>query len=797
MKAFIIYPTYETENNETTIYLYGKLENGQSFVTINKLEPYFFIREKDQKKVEKYLSKYKVETCPLKNFEEEKVLKISAKTQPEITKLFQAVHKKIDTYEADIKPHYRFLIDNNLLGTINIEGEYQSSEKIDRAYKEPEISPAPEFKPKLKILSIDTESNKETGKLFCIGLHSEKKKEQVPPQRVLEQERKLAVPYKQVFMLTKHKLKNVVECKDEEDCLQKFKQAILKLDPDIITGWNVIDFDLVYLRNLFSKHKIPFDIGRNNESLRLRIESNFFRSSSAEIPGRQVIDGLNSIRDPFLQEAPSIKHANFESYTLENVSREILQKGKIIAGEDRHKEIQNLYEKNTPESHQKLADYNLMDCQLVYEIMEKTKILDLAVERSQLTGLPLDRLTASIAAFDSLYLREARKRKLVCPTTHFGNKEERIKGGYVESIAPGIYNNVLVLDFKSLYPSIIKTFNIDPASYLEKSSPSAIESPNNAYFKNTNGILPEIIARLHEEREKAKREKKELASYAIKVIMNSMFGVLANPNCRFFNLKMANAITHFGQFIIKLTAKEIESQFKTKVIYMDTDSCFIETSLPKEKANQLGKQIQEHINNFYKKYIKENYNRTSYLELQFEKQYLSLMMPKLRGKEEAAKKRYAGLIEKSGKEEIEITGLEAIRGDWTEAAQDFQKELLLKLFHKEPIEQFIKDYIKKINSGKLDKKLIYKKSIRKPLSEYTKTTPPHVKAARQLDKLESNIIEYYQTIEGPEPIQKLRHKIDYEHYIEKQIKPIAEQVLVLLNKSFDDLVKNSKQSTLF
>ena len=800
MNGFIIYSTYLTENNETTIQLYGKLENGQSFVTLNKIEPYFFIKEKDEKKVKKYLSKYKVEKTALQNFNEEKVIKISAKTQPEISKLFQAIHKKVQTYEADIKPHYRFLIDNNLLGTIKISGESQSSEKIDRIYNSPEISPAPEFKPKLKIASIDIESDKKTGHLFCIGIYSENVKNPEHARGFLStqdlQKSTNACCKKETFMITKHKLKNVVECKDEEDCLQKFKEAILRLDPDIITGWNVIDFDIVYLRNLFNKYKMPFDIGRNNENVKLRIESSFFRSSSAEIPGRQVIDGLNSIRDPFIQEAPSIKHANFESYTLENVSQAILGKSKIITGKNRHKEIENLYEKNTLESHQKLADYNLMDCQLVYQIMEKTKILDLAVERSQLTGLPLDRLTASIAAFDSLYLREARKRRLVCPTTHFGNKEERIKGGYVESTNPGIYNNVLVLDFKSLYPSIIKTFNIDPASFLEKKAHGTIESPNKAYFKNTDGILPEIITKLHQEREKAKREKKELASYTIKVIMNSFFGVLASPNCRFFNLKIANAITHFGQFIIKLTAEEIE-KLGYKVIYMDTDSTFVETNLGKEKANQLGIKIQEHINNFYKKYIKENYARNSYLELQFEKQYLSLMMPKLRGKEEAAKKRYAGLIEKNGKEEIEMVGLEAIRGDWTEAAQDFQKELLLRLFHKEPIEQFIKNYIKKIKSGELNKKLIYRKSIRKPLEEYTKTTPPHVKAARQLDRLESNIIEYYQTIEGPEPIQKQRHKIDYEHYIEKQIKPLANQVLVLLNKDFDDLIKNSKQSTLF
>src|SRR3989338_950992 len=165
-----------------------------------------------------------------------------------------------------------------------------------------------------------------------------------------------------------------------------------------------------------------------------------------------------------------------------------------------------------------------------------------------------------------------------------------------------------------------------------------------------------------------------------------------------------------------------------------------------ENGNKLGKEIQEHINNFYEDYVKKNYNRKSFLELQFEKQYLALMLPKVRGESEAgAKKRYAGLVEKNGKEEIEIVGLEAIRGDWTEAAQDFQKELLNKVFHKEAVDQFIKSYIKGIMDGGMDKKLVYRKSIRKGLHEYTKITPPHVKAARLLDVFESNIIEYYIT----------------------------------------------------
>ncbi|MDP3881672.1 MAG: DNA polymerase II [Nanoarchaeota archaeon] len=776
MKGFIVYATYDIIEEKTFIQLFGRLENGQSFVTVNAFEPYFFISESDFQKKERLFKEYKIEKASLRNFKGKKVVKVSASNHQELKKLVDAIHaEEIDTYEADIKPHTRFLIDHDLYGSISIEGEYENSEKIDRIFREPEIKTAA-FQPKLKVLSLDTESSHNGGGLYCIGMYGEN--------------------YEKTFMITDKKMRNVVPCKDEAECLQKFRDEMLAYDPDIITGWNIIDFDLVYLKELCKKRKIPFDIGRNNESVRLRIESGFFKSSSADIPGRQVLDGMNLIKDPFIKEAPSIKKAEFESFALESVSQAILGSGKLIKGKDRHLEIDKLFKTNQ----QKLVDYNIQDCKLAYEILRKTAMLELAIERSELTGLPLDRLGASVAAFDSLYIREARKRSLVSPTTRYTKKEEGIIGGYVKSSKSGIYNNVLVLDFKSLYPSILRTFNIDPSSLLEKKEQGAIESPNKVYFRNQEGILPFMIEKLHHAREKAKKENRELSSYAIKTIMNSFWGVLANPNCRYFNFEMANAITAFARWAIQLTAQKIEEK-GYKVIYSDTDSCFVETNLGKEKANALGIEIQDYINSFYKKYIKENYHRESYLELQFAKQYLSLMIPSVRVKEgvetKAAKKRYAGLIEKGKEEELDIVGLEAIRGDWTIAAHEFQRELLLKAFHKEPIEPFIRSYIKKIREGKLNEKLIYKKSIRKELEEYTKTTPPHVKAARQLDRLESNIIQYYITEEGPEPIQKLRHKIDYEHYIEKQIKPIANQILFLLGKEFEDLATNHKQSTLF
>src|SRR3989344_3053365 len=1131
MKAYITNISSSVEEERTFIRIFGRLENQKSFATIIPFTPYFYIRESDLKKVKNLLEDAIVEKTKFTNKSKENVIKISHQNRTELIKISKEIHRKeLLTYESDLNPTMRYIIDNDLYNTIQITGETEPSELVDTIFKDAIIKPAQANIP-LKVLSIDIETNKDTEELFCIGLYSHN--------------------YEKNFIKSDKPVEGAIACKTEQELLSKFKNEIIKFDPDIITGWHVIDFDLNYLKKKFEENNILFNFGRTNENIRLKIENNFFRNSTANIPGRQVLDGLNLIKDPFIKEAPSIKNKEFESYTLENVSREMLGEGKIISGKNRHEEIENLYNTNK----EKLVEYNIQDCKLAYNLLIKTKILDLAIERSALTGLPLNKLAGSIVAFDSLYIREARKRGLVSPTLHYTKKEERIKGGYVMDPKPGIYHNVLVLDFKSLYPSIIKTFNIDPISMLSKKEKGAIETPNKVYFENTEGILPQIIEKLHNERERAKKESRELSSYAIKIIMNcfspdtevltenglkniemievgekvysinphnnnielhpvakkffypyngemiriksnvvyylvtpnhrflvdfgngyewkeakeliknkkdfwlpehtkingnrinninledlckkysisyrikdeklqagpkhssinkiydmgdwleflgwylsegciytskikkyenkvswrgvtkvimisqkieknrkkieelltrmdlkycrqfnglsvnnhilanilekecgigsnskkipnwvysldpillerlfnsmmlgdgdskgdrystkceslardflqlihhlgiygfvysdkfkykgmdytryrvqinrkrgirpyitpkrnistenfdgnvlcievppyhtilagrktklnfvgqSFFGVLASPNCRYFSLDLANAITHSGQEIIQLTAKKIEER-GFRVIYSDTDSIFIEVE--KEKEIHLGEEIQKYINSFYEKYIKEKYNRKSYLELEFKKYYSAFMLPKIRNVklETGSKKRYAGLIEKDGKESLEIVGLEAIRGDWTEAAKDFQIELLKKVFHEEDPIRFIKDYIKKIRQGKIDNKLIYRKSIRKDLDKYTKITPPHVKAARLLDKVESNMIEYYITENGPEPIQKHKHKINYRHYIEKQITPIADTILLFFNTSIKEIT-NSQQKTLF
>lgn len=755
MKGFIVYSTYKIFNDQSFVCLFGRLENNETFLTINKYEPYFYVKSSDAKK----MRGFKLISTKLINFDDESVTKVIVDLPQDVSEIRKDLEEKnIECYEADIKFVQRFLMDKNIKSTIYIDGDYTTEEAINRVYREPELKPA-EFKPNLKILSIDIEADLKGKEIYCIGLYTNN--------------------YKKCIINSNKKLSNVINCDSEEEVLEKFKEELIKIDPDIITGWNLIDFDLQVIFKRVKHYGIEFNIGRDNSKPKLRIEKDFLRSSKAEISGRQVLDGIDLMKHSFIK---------FNDYKLGTVAQHFLGETKSMQFEDKGEGIKQLYLKEQ----QKFVDYNLKDAELVYKILEKSGVIDLAIQKSLLTGLTLDKTSASIASLDSLYIREANQRGIVCPSGKFVIKENPITGAYVMQPTPGIYDNVILLDFKSLYPSLMITYNLDPFSYTE-SGKNLIKAPNGATFQNQDGIMPIIIKHLWAARDKARKNKNELERHAVKILMNSFYGVLASPSCRFFNLQLAGAITAFSQFTIKKTAELIEKK-GYKVIYADTDSCFVVSNAKSlEQANKIGEELKDYINDFYEQFTKKEFNRKNYLELEYEKCYTQLLMPKLRHQEKGAKKRYAGLVDNK----LEFTGLETVRSDWTDLAKKFQQELYMLIFHKKDPANFIKDFVEDTMKGKYDKLLVYKKSLRKEIEGYEKTTPPHVKAARKLDKITSTKIEYVITTDGPEPIQNIKHAIDYNHYIDKQIKPIADSILTFFNTDFEKVMQKTKQTSLF
>lgn len=747
MRGLIIHPTYRTHNGKSYVHLYGRLENGESFLTITEFRPYFYMKKED---VSRALQEESLEFSDpdMRTFSGERVVQVFTQYPADVAQLRRTLHEKnIECYEADIRFAYRFLMDQDIRGYLDIEGEYTGGERIDRIYENPRLTPVNPCDIHLDTASLDIEVDESTGEVVCLTLYDGEYH----------------------TLLLKQDAPTAITCGSEMELLSRFKETLLALNPDVITGWNVVDFDLYYLQQRFKRHSLPFDLGRSEAQSKFRTETSFIRASRAQIDGRMVLDAMHLLRDFFIK---------LDDYKLGTAGKAILGEGKI----DIEKDIRKVWKENP----NLLVEYNQKDAKLVTDIIEKKKLMELSKRMTGITGLQLDRVKAAIASLDSLYLRESRKKGIVCPSVS-GMSRKKVTGGLVQEPTFGVFSYVLLFDFRSLYPSIMATFNIDPLTYTEEKT--GIQAPNGAFFKETPGILPEIILKLLQRRSEATIYEEQ---YAIKIIMNSLFGVLGNPNCRFYNSKIANAITSFGRYFLEETTSRVKGM-GYDVIYGDTDSLFVVSlAHSEEEATAMGDTIERSINEFYDGYVQKHYTRKNHLQLEFERIYEKFLLPQQRHEKKGAKKRYAGFHH----EEIDIVGLEYVRRDWTELAREFQYALLEKVFTDQDIDIYIRDTVRKLKSGELDDLLVYKKGVRKDLDKYTKTTPPHVKAARKMDNFSDRVISYVMTKRGPEPLDGTPRRIDYDHYIEKQLKPIANSILHFYDKSFNDVITGQKQMSL-
>ncbi|HAB53130.1 MAG TPA: DNA polymerase II [Ignavibacteriales bacterium] len=455
-----------------------------------------------------------------------------------------------------------------------------------------------------------------------------------------------------------------------------------------------------------------------------------------------------------------------------------------MTSEDRPSEIDKLFE----EDKAKLCEYNLNDAVLVSEIFSKTGLIDLLVKRSQISGLLLDQLGMMSAAFDHFYLPKIHRAELVAPNVNDVIISEHAAGGYVVEPIPGIYHDVIVLDFKSLYPSIIQSFKIDPVSRLF-SHIGTITTPEGYKFSASLHFLPGFINELMKKRIEASKVGDVHLSQAIKILMNSFYGVMGSNGCRFYHPHLPTAITGTGKWLL-LQSKDYLHKQGYEVIYGDTDSLFVKLKEGEgDDAKTNGERIASELNDYWKKRLKDEFSVTSFLELEFEKYYSRFVLTPLRGGEQGAKKRYAGLLKINGQEELEFVGMEFVRSDWTKLAKEFQVQLYMKVFNDEDVRDWIRNVVNKVNRGGYDDKLVYRKRLRKEIDEYQKSGPPHVRAARMINKT-SGTVEYVITKRGPVPIELTHGDLDYQHYIEKQLKPIADSVLGLLGESFDSIIKS-------
>ena len=767
IKVFLLTGTWKDIKGRNVLFFYGISDFFEPVeIIISNYKPVFFIeKESDIKDLNFFFFRKKLK---LKSFSGKPVDALYFNNQHDLKAATEKLSSEdVKVYESDIDPVKRYLMEKNINMQLSVEGNFSVKESGSRrmlSFLNPEINPC-QITPEFVIASIDIETGVHNNLLYSVALHlSGKTGEQ-----------------KKVFMIgdARNKDNDTVSYYDTEGALlTNFIAWFKNSDPDIIIGWHVIGFDLMFLERKCRELNLSFKIGRGDFPviLRKRKSGGFF----ADVPGRVVMDGPVFLRSAFY---------SFEDYKLETVAQEILGEGKTITGQDKTREIENLFS----EDKEKLAEYNLNDAVLVTEIFKKTGLIELNVKRSKISGLFMDQLGMMTAAFDHFYLPKLHKSGYVAPNIKDIKATAHAAGGYVFEPKPGIYSDVVVLDFKSLYPSIIQTFKIDPLSLL-KNDINTIKTPGGFKFSLTENVLPEFIGELINRRAEAKKNGDKYLSQAIKILMNSFYGVMGSYGCRFYHPELPSAITGTGQWLLLRSKEKLES-YGYSVLYGDTDSLFV--ALPEEKEVELsGEKIASDLNSYWKNRILHDFGLQSFLELEYEKYYKKFIITPARGVETGAKKRYAGLLIKDNKEILELVGMEFVRSDWTKLAKEFQVELYKKIFQGEDVTEWIKAIVKKVNEGFFDNKLIYQKRLRKNLEDYVKNIPPQVRAAKMIDR-NSGSIQYYITKRGPIPIELKHDDIDYQHYIEKQLKPIADSVLVLLGKSFDSIVSVSNQLNFF
>jgi DNA polymerase-2 len=786
IKAFLL--TRQSFDTQTGVQLvfWFQSEAGPIKVIVNGQQLVFFIRQQDMALSEELLNIFSgvdIKPLELKSFSNEAIAGIYFNSQQQFYRGRDLLQQNaIRCFEADVRAAERFLTERFLTGPVSIHVDDPADVLVN-----PRIMPA-NYKPDLKLMSFDIETDFSTGDLFSIAFVTEE--------------------YRRVLMMgeTEEAVdedRTIEYLVDETALIRRFLEWVQLTDPDVFIGWNVINFDFRFLQKKCDQLKVPFTMGRDNSTIVWRRSRDDSGRYYLVIPGRVVLDGIDTLKSATY---------SFASFSLESVGNELLGRGKLIHDDLIEKDIHDpLFKakeirRQFREDKRSLAAYNLEDCQLVWDIFEKTDLINFSIERARLTGLEMDRVGGSVAAFDNLYLPRLHRKGYIAP--NIGDFEGRLSapGGYVMNSQPGMHGSVLVLDYKSLYPSIIRTFNVDPyarIAALREPESDSIPGFDGARFSKKEYILPDIIEDLWQARDRAKRDDNKALSQAIKIIMNSFYGVLGTPGCRIHDSRLTSSITKRSHELIHHTVNLIEDEGYS-VIYGDTDSVFVSLnrSVDNASADSVGNHLVRMINDYWKDYLAEAFGIDSCLEMEYETHFSKFFMPTIRGSVKGSKKRYAGLVlDSKGEQRLIYKGLETVRTDWTEMAREFQQALYRRIFNDQPYEAYIRSTVNALKSGKFDDQLVYRKRLRQKLSDYQKNIPPHAQAAIKAEKLfaENNApsrykragwIKYVITVNGPETLECHTSALNYEHYIEKQLTPIADTILAALGSSMKTIFQD-------
>ncbi|MCD6402720.1 MAG: hypothetical protein J7K98_00115 [Candidatus Aenigmarchaeota archaeon] len=824
-------------DDKPIIRLFGRTENGKSVCLFySRFKPYFYIHVKEGKEMEvlNFLKQnfsseivrfdWVFRYLPL-GYQKEKtrLLKVTLKNPSKVPNIREALKKNknvINTYEADILFKYRFMVDYNLFGmrwyrakvtpantnTVDVDLKFDAT-----SFEEVDMDKDAE----MKYLSFDIEvvpgekglpdPKKDPIIIISMAFHPEYKRK-----------KKLVLTSKRVRVSNN----DLLTFDTEKEMLKKFIGIIKDFDPDVLTGYNIENFDIPYIIERLKANKLSRALGRcKQKPITSKKVGTRYRSS---VIGRAIADVYILIK-----EAVGKGLLRLKRYGLGDVAMELLGEGKVDIS---HSEISKYWNGDST-AVQKLLEYAAKDSELALRLLIEKQMLDKFIGICKVSGVLLqDALEISESIrIENLLLREFNKRGFVIPNKPDEEevkrrKEERkksgLKGALVLQPEVGLHNTcVIYVDFRSLYPSIYYAYNIGPTTWVRKKEEGlkTIKTPIGEEFVDPSirrGIIPEIVYNLIETRDKVKKEMKKETNperkrilnakqLALKYVANAFYGYTGYLRARFYVLEIANAITSCGRDILTKNRAFVEKELGYKVIYGDTDSFMVKTDTTDlEEAYRIGSEVVNAINEKFKGVIRVK------IEAIF-KTFLIL-----------TKKRYAGWMwEKTAdgwKDKILMKGIETVRRDWCDLVGEMLNrvlEIILKEQNPNKALEYVRGIVEQLKKGEIPmEKLVIIKGISKPIHQY-KGVQPHIELVKKMlkrdpasapgvgDRVGFVIIKGTQMVskraEDPEYAKKHGLQIDSNYYLDNQVLPPLERVFEALGISKSELRNGGRQLGIF
>ncbi|CAM2009828.1 DNA polymerase II [Acanthopleuribacter pedis] len=751
--AFLLTSEWLDTDTEHALHFYGKSkELGPVHIIIDNSKPVFFI-DRDQKlpALDVPFDRKSVGLKTLTGrpvdavyFEKQRDLRAAADR-------FKATG--VRHFEPEVRPAERYLMERFIQAGVEIEGEPVEENGL-QVFRNPKLKPAMVV-PELEVASIDIETGVTVDMLFSIAVH------QTGPSG----------EKKKVYMLADRYEERPEDCTyyaSQKELLEAFFKEFREWDPDIMIGWHVIGFDLMYLERKCAAFNVPFAFARGEGEVSLVDRPG--AGAYASISGRVVVDGPPNMR------AAGFRFKNFK---LETVAQSILQTGKLIAS-DNNKVAE--IERQFREDKAALARYNLEDCVLVTEIYEKVGLIDFVLKRAAASGLLPDTSLIAKAAFDFQYLPRLHRRGYVAPRESDEREKNKGEANRAFIAKPGVYQDVIAVDLGDLAFSMMRNFHIDPLARLTAGE-AVVQTPDGQRFSREHHVLPEVMKRLMDWSQVARGKQDAQMVKACRVTQKAMLDAMATKGSRFYQPEIAEALTACSNWFNEQCAAFLKEK-GVGLLFADRDLMLLQVPEGGDLQEQ-GRSWVQQISDFATQQLKRAFQIDAQLVLSFEYGYQRLVLVSGEGEE----RRFAGLRVAGDQPSLEIEGMPLTGSEWTALARNFQQELYQKFLSEEDIGAYLKELAADLRGGGLDEQLVYRKKLTKDLDSYTKNVPPHVKAARMLDHHPGRYIDYVFTKRGPVPAAHKPNDYDYELYINKQIEPIANPLLGLMSLSFQELTE--------